>query len=201
MTAEDILNDLKKEESTFLKQFDDEKTFRKAFANPLQNMLEIKSNIAFDDTTWGIFFLLMAPLFSFFLSLIILLSFGNIHDGFLQFSLTAFFYTSSLLSIPQIVKHTLMRKKDRIGVIKKYLSKSFYKSPIKDEIHNSLKLYLTDEEYYSLRKDDQAITYKKAIDIIELNISKEKIAQEKKNISLTAEEIKKYSHNEYVSLN
>lgn len=198
MNANNIINKILEEETIFLDQFNEKKHFSKE--------VNSKSKFLHSDET-SIYFLFYSTL-SIVTSLIIfytLISFfpeieiSKISDSFIGLSsliLSIFSGCFTTFVIEKTISrwyfNKLYKNRNKNNIIKKLFKHIFYDKQISDEIHNMLKVYLSDDDYINLVK--KGITYKNTSLFLNEIIQNKKIIANKREVFLTPEEIKKYQY-------
>jgi len=192
MNTNDIIEKINKEHQAFLKPFNEESVFKKETKNPFS----MKRNSDAEALTFCSYFLL-----SFGLSLLLFLQSYTI---FPDFKMTIIFAVSLLLSFSTLYFvymsghrffiNRLYKNKHKNNIISKYFSSRFLVQTISDDVHNIIKLSLSDQDYCSLRNGEANITYEQAYSFFIKMKADEKAIIDKKQVFLTAEEIKQYNH-------
>lgn len=197
MNAENIINQILKEKKIFLKQFNEKKRFDKETGDYLKFLNSEDSSAAF------LLFFLSSIIISIISGCAVAKFFPeikNIIDGLLIFPLAIFLGILTTFTINKTISRFIFNKlyknKNQNDIINKLFTDYFYKTNISDEVHNMLKIYLSDSDYLSFVK--RGMTYKNAYNTLTEIIESEKILSAKRNVFLTPEEIKKY---QYISIN
>lgn len=193
MNAENIINQISKEKECFLEQFNEKKRFDK----------ETRDYFDFLSSDDG-----AAAFVLFFMSSMVISAISGITlshlfpvikdilDGFFIFPLSICLGVLIVFtvnkSISRLIFNRLYNNRDKNNIISKLFKPYFYKGDISDEIHNMLKVYLSDDDYVHLVK--KGLTYKNAYHILNEIIENEKIIANKREVFLTPEEIKKYKY-------
>ena len=181
MNAENIINQISKEKESFLEQFNEKKRFDK----------ETKDYFNFLSSDDG-----AAAFVLCFMSSMVISAIKNILDGFFIFPLSICFGVLIVFtvnkSISRLIFNRLYNNRDKNNIISKLFKPYFHKANISDEIHNMLKVYLSDDDYVHLVK--KGLTYKNAYHILNEIVENEKIIANKREVFLTPEEIKKYQY-------
>ncbi len=199
MNAENIINQILKEKEIFLKQFNEKKRFDKETGDYLKFLNSEDSSAAF------LLFFLSSIIISIISGCAVAKFFPeikNIIDGLLIFPLAIFLGILTTFTINKTISRFIFNKlyknKNQNDIINKLFTDYFYKTNISDEVHNMLKIYLSDSDYLSFVK--RGMTYKNAYNTLNEIIESEKILSAKRNVFLTPEEIKKYQLTE-ITLN
>jgi len=197
MNAENILSQILKEKESFLEQFNEKKRFDKETRNYF-NFLE-DGAAAF--TLCFMSSVIMSGISGITLDLLFP-AIKNILGGLFIFPLSiclgVFIVFTVNKSISRLVFNILYNNKGKNDIINKLFQPYFYKANISDEIHNMLKVYLSDTDYIHLVK--KGLTYENAGNILNEIIDNEKIIKNKREVFLTPEEIRKYQLTE-ITLN
>jgi len=193
MNAENIINQISKEKESFLDQFNEKKRFDKE----TRDYFDFLSS---DDGAAAFVLCFMSSMVISAISGITLAhlfpAIKDILDGFFIFPLSICFGVLIVFtvnkSISRLIFNRLYNNRDKNNIISKLFKSYFYKANISDEIHNMLKVYLSDDDYVHLVK--KGITYKNAYSILNEIVENEKIIANKREVFLTPEEIKKYQY-------
>lgn len=193
MNAENIINQISKEKESFLDQFNEKKRFDKETRDYCNFLSSDDGAAAF--VLFFISFIIMSVI-SVFILTYLFPEIKNIFDGLFLFSLSVFLGGFSVFIVNKIISRFIFNKlyknRNQNNIINKLFEPYFYKKDISDEIHNMLKVYLSDDDYVRLVK--KGITYKNAYNILNEIIENEKIIANKREVFLTPEEIKKYKY-------
>lgn len=199
MNSETIINQILKEKEIFLKQFNEKKRFDKETGDYLKFLNSEDSSAAF------LLFFLSSIIISIISGCAVAKFFPeikNIIDGLLIFPLAIFLGILTTFTINKTISRFIFNKlyknRNQNDIINKLFTDYFYKTNISDEVHNMLKIYLSDSDYLSFVK--RGLTYKNAYNTLNEIIESEKILSAKRNVFLTPEEIKKYQLTE-ITLN
>lgn len=199
MNSETIINQILKEKEIFLKQFNEKKRFDKETGDYWKFLNSEDSSAAF------LLFFLSSIIISIISGCAVAKFFPeikNIIDGLLIFPLAIFLGILTTFTINKTISRFIFNKlyknRNQNDIINKLFTDYFYKTNISDEVHNMLKIYLSDSDYLSFVK--RGLTYKNAYNTLNEIIESEKILSAKRNVFLTPEEIKKYQLTE-ITLN
>lgn len=196
MNADSIINKILEEETIFLNQFNEKKHFSKE-ANSRSKFLNSE-----ETSIYFIFFFMLSIFTSLIIFYTLISSLPEIKDfsddsvGFLLLFLSVFSGCFTTFVIEKTISrwhfNKLYKNRNKNNIIKKLFKHIFYDKQISDEIHNMLKVYLSDEDYINLVK--KGITYKNTSLFLNEIIQNKKIIANKREVFLTPEEIKKYQY-------
>lgn len=97
------------------------------------------------------------------------------------------------ISVSSVLKCKYKRRQKN-NLIAQLFTDDFYDSEVSPEIKNMLKLLLSEDQYFKLREGKAQITYKDAQAALNSIIERENVMEEKHEVFLSPEEIKKYSY-------
>lgn len=197
MNAYNIINEILEEEKFFLNQFNEKKWFD-------EKTIDYFNFLNSENQAMAFFLCIISTMITSIISFFTLANFfpenKNILDGLFLFSLAAFIGMLIVFvlnkSISRFVFNRLYKNRNKNNIMNKLFQRYFYKENISDEIHNMLKVYLSDDDYVRLVK--KGLTYKNASHFLNEIIKNEKIIANKREVFLTPEEIKKY---QYININ
>lgn len=193
MNAENIINQISKEKESFLEQFNEKKRFDKETRDYL-------NFLSSDDVATVFVLCFISSIIMLGISVFILTylfpEIKNIFHGFFLFSLAIFSGGYSVFIINKSISRFIFNKfynnRDNNDIINTLFQPYFYKTNISDDIHNMLKVYLSDDNYVRLVK--KGLNYKNAYRVLNEIVENEKIIANKREVFLTPEEIKKYQY-------
>ena len=202
MNGQTILNAITAEKEKFLAQYEDKSYFKK------------KSSVFFTDFlnkidrfgSTSLFFILILIIAGGYLS--VPLSFRildyikhSLHfttGPAIQFPLMLFLCVLFIVGSTKIITSSITTwkyyRRSRSNSIEQLFAEDFYDSEVSPEIKNMLKLLLSEDQYFKLREGKAQITYKDAKAAIDSIIERESVIEEKHEVFLSPEEIKKYSY-------
>ena len=147
MNAENIINQILKEKEIFLKQFNEKKRFDKETRSYLIFLNSEDSSAAF------LLFFLSSIIISVISGCAVAKFFPeikNIIDGLLIFPLAMFLGILIVFAINKTISRFIFNKlyknRNQNDIINKLFTDHFYKTNISDEVHNILKIYLSDSQ-------------------------------------------------------
>lgn len=202
MNAQTILNAITAEKEKFLSQYEDKTYFKK------------KSSVFFTDFlnkvdrfgSTSLFFILILIITSGYLSIPLTFeileyikhSFYFTAGPAIELPLTFFLFLLFIVSSIKIITSSITTwkyyRRSRSNSIEQLFAEDFYDSEVSPEIKNMLKLLLSEDQYFKLREGRPRITYKDAKAALDSIIERENVMEEKHEVFLSPEEIKKYSY-------
>lgn len=196
MNADEIIHKILDDENAFLDKYNNKEYFNKS----TKHLLDLSSSgtCALITTGCFVFFILISIVIYEVLNAYFpeIKSYtGSLYPFFLMFS--GFFTSFTVIKmVSRIALHVLYKNKTKNNIISRFFKEEFYYNKVSNEVHNMLKVYLSDDDYISLVK--KGLNYRNAYNTLTEIIESEKILSAKRNVFLTPEEIKKY---QYISIN
>lgn len=196
MNADEIIHKILDDENVFLDKYHNKEYFNKS-TKDLFHLLS-SGNCALITTGSFVFFMFISIIIHEFLNAYFpeIKSYtGSLYPFFLMFS-GAFTSFTVIKMVSRIALNVLYKNKTKNNIISSFFKEEFYYNKVSNEVHNMLKVYLSDDDYISLVK--KGLSYRNAYNTLTEIIESEKILSAKRNVFLTPEEIKKY---QYISIN
>lgn len=97
------------------------------------------------------------------------------------------------ISVSSLLKYKYKRRQKN-NLMAELFTDDFYNEEASPEIKNMLKLFLSEDQYFTLREGKPQITYKDAQAALDSIMERESVMEEKHEVFLSPEEIKKYSY-------
>lgn len=202
MNAQTILNAITAEKEKFLAQYEDKAYFKKKSSVFFTDFINKADR--FGDTS--LFFILILIIAGGYLSVplsfrildYIKHSFHFTAGPAIEFPLILFLCVLFIVGSTKLITSSITTwkyyRRSRSNSIEQLFAEDFYDSEVSLEIKNMLKLLLSEDQYFKLREGKPQITYKDAKAAIDSIIERESVIEEKHEVFLSPEEIKKYSY-------
>lgn len=200
MNAQTILNAITAEKEKFLAQYEDKSYFKKKISVLFNNFMNNRNDVGLLGNILSSITVLSTFFGSMFLSIHIiekmkaLFNFDVVLGAFIASPFVILFTLAALkITVISVFKWKYKMRKNN-DFIAKFFSDDFYDSEASPEIKNMLKLLLSEDQYFKLREGKPQITYKDAQAALDSIIERESVIEEKHEVFLSPEEIKKYSY-------
>ena len=200
MNAQTILNAITAEKEKFLTQYEDKSYFKKKISVLFNNFMNNRNDVGLLGNILSSITVLSTFFGSMFLSIHIiekmkaLFNFDVVLGAVIASPFVILFTLAALkITVISVFKWKYKMRKNN-DFIAKFFSDDFYDSEASPEIKNMLKLLLSEDQYFKLREGKPQITYKDAQAAIDSIIERESVIEEKHEVFLSPEEIKKYSY-------
>lgn len=196
MNADEIIYKILDDKNAFLDKYHNKEYFNKSTKH-LFDLLS-SENCAFITIANFVFFMLISLIIHGFFNAYfpeIKNYTGSLYPFLLMFSGVFTTLTANKM-ISRIALNILYKNRAKNNIISRFFKDDFYYQKVSNEVHNMLKVYLSDDDYISLVK--KGLSYRNAYNTLTEIIESEKILSAKRNVFLTPEEIKKY---QYISIN
>lgn len=194
MKRQMIIDAISKEKENFLSQFEDKKTFDEK----VSLYKAIENDIKFNDAVMMFFtFFLSFSFLGSIPSFIVTLNYFDFDNKILTILIILAFLASSYFVPKYLFKmftNYEYKNRKKNDLINKIFTEEFENKVISPEIHNMLKIFLSEEQYFNLRKGKKEITYKDTQECIDISLEKQMLLQDKQEIFLDHEIIKEYNY-------
>lgn len=200
MNAQTILHAINVEKDKFLAKYEDKAYFKKKSSVLFNNFMNSRNDVGLLGNILSSITVLSTFFGSMFLSIHIIEKMKALFNfdvclGAVVASPFVILFTLAALKITVVSifkwKYKMRKNNDFIA---KFFSDDFYNEEASPEIKNMLKLFLSEDQYFKLREGKAQITYKDAQAVLDSIIERESVIEEKHEVFLSPEEIKKYSY-------